>query len=80
MLKSLRLVLFFILVTISIDFQTNSRRPRIIVLTDVSTGETDDNKSPIRLFAYSDMFKTEGLVFTTGWSLDSILYFFNQHE
>ncbi len=80
MKKRLRLVLFFILVTISLAFQTHSLEPRIIVLTDVSTWETDDSKSPIRLFAFSDMFETEGLVFNTGWSLDSILYFFNQHE
>jgi hypothetical protein len=79
MKKRLRLVLFFILVTISLAFQTHFLKPRIIVLTDVSTCETD-SKPPIKLFAFADMFETEGLVFTTCWSLDNIFYFLNQHD
>lgn len=47
-------------------------KPRIIVLTDVSTWETDDSESLVRLFSYADLFEIEGIVFTTGWSLSSI--------
>lgn len=45
-------------------------KPRIIVLTDVSTWETDDSESLVRLLVHADLFEIEGLVFTTGWSLD----------
>lgn len=47
-------------------------KPRIVVLTDVSTWETDDSESLVRLFSYADLFEIEGIVFTTGWSLSSI--------
>ncbi len=39
------------------------------MLTDVSTWETDDSESLVRLLAHADMLEIEGLVFTTGWSL-----------
>jgi len=45
-------------------------KPRIIVLTDVSTWETDDSESLVRLLVHADLFEIEGLIFTTGWSLD----------
>ncbi|WP_291369510.1 nucleoside hydrolase-like domain-containing protein [Cyclobacterium sp.] len=45
-------------------------KPRIVVLTDVSTWETDDNESLVRLMAHADLLKIEALIFTTGWSLD----------
>jgi hypothetical protein len=45
-------------------------KPRIVVLTDVSTWETDDSESLVRLLVHADLFEIEGLVFTTGWSLD----------
>lgn len=44
-------------------------KPRVVVLTDVSTWETDDSESLVRLMAHADMLEIEGLVFTTGWSL-----------
>ncbi len=44
-------------------------KPRIVILTDVSTWETDDSESLVRLFVYADMFEIEGLIYTTGWSL-----------
>jgi hypothetical protein len=47
-------------------------KPRIIVLTDVSTWETDDSESLVRLLVHADLFEIEGLVFTSGWSLDPI--------
>ncbi|MBD8488508.1 DUF1593 domain-containing protein [Echinicola sp. CAU 1574] len=45
-------------------------KPRIVVLTDVSTWETDDSESLVRLFVHADLYEIEGLIFTTGWSLD----------
>lgn len=45
-------------------------KPRIVVLTDVSTWETDDSESLVRLLVYADMFEIEGLIYTTGWSLE----------
>lgn len=47
-------------------------KPRIVVLTDVSTWETDDSESLVRLFAYADVLEIEGVIYTTGWSLDEI--------
>ncbi len=47
-----------------------SLKPRIVVLTDVSTWETDDSESLVRLLVHADMFEIEGIIFTTGWSLD----------
>jgi hypothetical protein len=48
-----------------------STQARIVVLTDVSTWETDDSESLVRLLAHADLFEIEGLVFTTGWSLET---------
>ncbi len=45
-------------------------KPRIVVLTDVSTWETDDSESLVRLLVHADMFEIEGLIYTTGWSLE----------
>lgn len=45
-------------------------KPRMVVLTDVSSWETDDSESLVRLLVHADLFEIEGLVFTTGWSLD----------
>lgn len=45
-------------------------KPRIVVLTDVSTWETDDSESLVRLLVHADLLEIEGLIFTTGWSLD----------
>ena len=35
-------------------------KPRIVVLTDVSTWETDDSESLVRLFSYADLFEIVG--------------------
>ncbi|MFW6371291.1 MAG: DUF1593 domain-containing protein, partial [Bacteroidota bacterium] len=45
-------------------------KPRIVILTDVSTWETDDSESLVRLLVHADMLEIEGMIFTTGWSLD----------
>ncbi|MFO1001292.1 MAG: DUF1593 domain-containing protein [Planctomycetaceae bacterium] len=42
-----------------------------MVLTDVSSWETDDSESLVRLLVHADMLEIEGLVFSTGWSLSS---------
>lgn len=69
---------FFILVFLMIlpdilyaraDNTLSLLKPRIVVLTDVSTWETDDSESLVRLFSYADLFEIEGLIYTTGWSL-----------
>jgi hypothetical protein len=44
-------------------------KPRMVVLTDVSSWETDDSESLVRLLVHADLLEIEGLVFTTGWSL-----------
>ncbi|MBN2166323.1 MAG: DUF1593 domain-containing protein [Marinilabiliaceae bacterium] len=48
----------------------NIEKPRIVVLTDVSTWETDDSESLVRLLVHADMFEIEGIIYTTGWSLE----------
>lgn len=42
----------------------------MVVLTDVSTWETDDSESLVRLFVHADLLEIEGLIFTTGWNFD----------
>lgn len=51
------------------DWCVDQLKPRMVVLTDVSTWETDDSESLVRLMVHTDMVEVEGLVFTTGWSL-----------
>ncbi len=47
-------------------------KPRAVILTDVSTWETDDSESRVRLLAYADMVEIEAIIYTTGWSLDYV--------
>lgn len=47
-------------------------KPRVVVLTDVSTWETDDSESLVRLLVHADMLEIEAIIYTTGWSLDVI--------
>lgn len=54
------------------SFNEPTLKPRIVVLTDVSTWETDDSESLVRLFVHADLLEIEGVIFTTGWSLDNI--------
>jgi hypothetical protein len=65
--------LFFALLVftgISASSKEPQLKPRVVVLTDVSTWETDDSESLVRLLVHADLFEIEGLIFTTGWSLD----------
>lgn len=52
--------------------KTETLKPRIVVLTDVSTWETDDSESLVRLMVHADMLDIEAIIYTTGWSLDVI--------
>ena len=52
--------------------QSPQFKPRIIVLTDISTWEPDDHESLIRLLVHADLFEIEGIVVTTGWSMDNV--------
>ena len=47
-------------------------KPRLVVLTDISTWETDDHESLIRLLVHADLFEIEGIVVTTGWSMSDV--------
>jgi len=47
-------------------------KPRIVVLTDISTWETDDHESLIRFVAHADMFEIEGLIISTGYSIKTL--------
>lgn len=51
-------------------------KPRMVVLTDISTWEPDDHESLIRLMVHADMFEIEGIVITTGWSMNNV----NNHK
>ena len=62
--------------TISINSKAAPLKPRIVVLTDISTWEPDDHESLIRLLVHADMFEIEGIVITTGWSMDNV----NNHK
>ena len=61
----------FVFTGISVSSKEPQLKPRLVILTDVSTWETDDSESLVRLLVHADLFEIEGLVFTTGWSLDS---------
>ena len=47
-------------------------KPRVLVLTDISTWETDDHESLIRFLAHADLFEIEGLVISTGYSIKTL--------
>jgi len=65
-----KILLLLILSSLSISSVSAQPKPRMVVLTDVSTWETDDSESLVRLLVHADLFEIEGLIFTTGWSLD----------
>jgi len=47
-------------------------KPRLVVLTDISTWEPDDHESLIRLLVHADLFEIEGIVISTGWSISNV--------
>jgi hypothetical protein len=44
-------------------------KPRLVVLTDISSYETDDHESMTRLLAHADLFELEGLFVSNGISM-----------
>ena len=64
------LVVLLVFTGISASSKDPPLKPRLVVLTDVSTWETDDSESLVRLLVHADLFEIEGMIFTTGWSLD----------
>ncbi len=63
------LFLFFI----SIPSEGASLKPRLVVLTDISSWEPDDHESLIRLMVHADVYEIEGIVVTTGISAPTSL-------
>jgi hypothetical protein len=47
-------------------------KPRIVVLTDISSYETDDHESMTRLLAHADLFEIEGLFVSNGYSMNRV--------
>ena len=67
---SLLIVLIFL--TIPMSSHAAPLKPRVVVLTDISTWETDDHESLIRLLVHADMFEIEALILSTGYSIDTL--------
>ncbi len=45
-------------------------KPRVVILTDISTWETDDSESLVRLLTHADLLEIEAIIYTTGYSLE----------
>ena len=69
-------ITLYLSMTISITSHAAPLKPRIVVLTDISTWEPDDHESLIRLIVHADMYEIEGIVISTGWSMDNV----NEHK
>lgn len=75
----MKIFIYLILISSSLLAQTNTKtppnsalKPRMVILTDISSWETDDHESLIRLMVHADMFEIEGIIITTGWSMDDV--------
>ena len=68
---SLAAMVFASFTASAVTSHAETLKPRMVVLTDVSTWETDDSESLVRLLVHADMLEIEGLVFTTVWSMDN---------
>ena len=75
----MRIFLCLFLISSSLFAQTESKtsfssslKPRLVILTDISTWEPDDHESLIRLLVHADLFEIEGIIITTGWSMDNV--------
>ncbi len=79
----MKTIFYFVLISLIPDFnyaqtiqETSSNpaqlKPRIVVLTDISTWEPDDHESLIRLLVHADLLEIEGIIITTGWSMDDV--------
>ncbi|MBN1116860.1 MAG: DUF1593 domain-containing protein [Bacteroidales bacterium] len=72
--KPIQLVFSLAILTCLVQYNIHAAplKPRIIVLTDISTWETDDHESLTRLLVHADLYEIEGIVFTTGYSWSDI--------
>ena len=73
----MKIFIYLVLISSSLLAQTkpsssSTLKPRLVVLTDISTWETDDHESLIRLMVHADMYEIEGIIITTGWSMDDV--------
>jgi hypothetical protein len=73
----MKIFIYLVLISSSLLAQTKTSssstlKPRLVVLTDISTWETDDHESLIRLMVHADMYEIEGIIITTGWSMDDV--------
>jgi hypothetical protein len=73
----MKILIYLVLISSSLLAQTkpsssSTLKPRLVILTDISTWETDDHESLIRLMAHADMYEIEGIIITTGWSIDDV--------
>lgn len=77
MKTKLSLTLFSLILSfISITTEGAPLKPRLVVLTDISTWEPDDHESLIRLMVHADLYEIEGIIVSTGWSMDNV----NEHK
>jgi hypothetical protein len=77
MKTKLSLTLFSLILSfISITTEGSPLKPRLVVLTDISTWEPDDHESLIRLLVHADLYEIEGIIVSTGWSMDNV----NEHK
>ncbi len=65
-------LIYLIPFTISKSACAAPLKPRLVVLTDISSWEPDDHESLIRLLVHADLYEIEGIVITTGWSMDNV--------
>jgi len=70
--KNLITILLMLSLAISSSSLAAPLKQRVVVLTDISTWETDDHESLIRFLAHADMFEIEGLVISTGYSIKTL--------
>lgn len=67
-----KLLILTLLIIVSTGSEAAQYKPRFVVLTDISTLDTDDHESLIRLLVHGDLFEIEGIIITTGWSLKDV--------
>ncbi|MCO8121000.1 hypothetical protein NHH03_04565 [Stieleria sp. TO1_6] len=53
-------LILILTITVSATASAEPLKPRVVVLTDVSTWETDDSESLVRLLVHADLLEIEG--------------------
>lgn len=72
MRKNVITLLIFLSCVITVSTFAAPQKPRVVVLTDISTWETDDHESLIRFLAHADLFEIEALIISTGYSIGTL--------